>query len=278
MIFLKPPKRISGFHGYADPKEGLPILEIGEISSRSDWKVPKHQHQGFEVHLQLKGSTRWKIGNKIELLVENSAYLTSPQTQHLLLDSLQTDIHFYYVVFSGGVVPKELAILPPWTNIYSIHQNAQSCLKLFQNLIQEVVYDGSWRKEIVTHQLKLLCFELSRVNEKSSVQSNFQIHQAALQARDLLSRSPERDWPLTQVASLVGLSVPHLLEVFKKAYGITPKQFLLNERLTKSKTLLQSTDQSITEIAHELGFSSAQHFSSSYRKHFKVTPRSDKKK
>uniref|UniRef100_UPI001FA6E613 helix-turn-helix transcriptional regulator n=1 Tax=Mediterraneibacter glycyrrhizinilyticus TaxID=342942 RepID=UPI001FA6E613 len=63
------------------------------------------------------------------------------------------------------------------------------------------------------------------------------------------------------------LPVPY----FSKSYGVAPINYLLDRRILNSKELLKNTDYSITHIAHMTGFSSANYFSQSFKKHTGIT-------
>ena len=63
----------------------------------------------------------------------------------------------------------------------------------------------------------------------------------------------------------------HLLRLFKRYYGQTPKKFLIDRRLEKSKELLIS-GQSITDTCFDIGFESPGSFSTLFKSTFGLTP------
>lgn len=63
----------------------------------------------------------------------------------------------------------------------------------------------------------------------------------------------------------------HLLRLFKRYYGQTPRQYLINRRLEKSKELIVS-GQSITETCFDIGFESPSSFSTLFKYKFGLTP------
>lgn len=68
------------------------------------------------------------------------------------------------------------------------------------------------------------------------------------------------------------ISEAHLIRIFKKYVGISPKSYLVQTRLTKATQLLRQTDQPIHEIAEQTGFGSNKNFFVLFRKHFEMTP------
>lgn len=86
------------------------------------------------------------------------------------------------------------------------------------------------------------------------------------------------DEPLSadELATFVGLSRRHLERLFKKHLAVLPSRFYMQMRLDKARHLLRDTDLSIVEVSMAAGFSSASHFSTTYRGHFGITPRQER--
>ena len=78
--------------------------------------------------------------------------------------------------------------------------------------------------------------------------------------------------PLEICFSGLGLSYRQLSRHFISTTGISPKQYQLNQRMEKAKWYLAETNWNITTIAMELGFSSSQYFSSSFRSIISCSP------
>lgn len=85
--------------------------------------------------------------------------------------------------------------------------------------------------------------------------------------------------PLTteDVARLVGVSRRQLERLFRQHLGALPSRWYLELRLERARRLLQDSAQSILQIGLSCGFSSAPHFSNSYRSHFGRTPRDERR-
>lgn len=59
---------------------------------------------------------------------------------------------------------------------------------------------------------------------------------------------------------------------FKKAHGQTPHQYIIESRLQAARSLITSGQCDITEAALTCGFSTASHFSATFRKRWGVSP------
>ncbi|MHA7111343.1 helix-turn-helix domain-containing protein [Sunxiuqinia elliptica] len=63
----------------------------------------------------------------------------------------------------------------------------------------------------------------------------------------------------------------HLLRLFKKYYGQTPKQYIIDKRIEQAKILLQK-GTNITDTCFEVGFDSPSSFSTLFKSRIGLTP------
>ncbi|VVE55799.1 Virulence regulon transcriptional activator VirF [Pandoraea sputorum] len=90
---------------------------------------------------------------------------------------------------------------------------------------------------------------------------------------DFLHRHRLEPWPVARYADVLELPLRKFTQLFKEKYGTSPKHWLQTQRLEHAHRLLQTTRKKVIEIALESGFCSAAHFSESFRRHFRVSPR-----
>lgn len=90
---------------------------------------------------------------------------------------------------------------------------------------------------------------------------------------EFLETSLESDINLESLAHLAQMSVAAFIKAFRGAFHTTPYQFLLDRRIDRAKTLLSSTRLSITEISAAVGFSTPNHFATTFRQRVGLTPR-----
>ncbi|MDR0963567.1 MAG: AraC family transcriptional regulator [Clostridium sp.] len=78
---------------------------------------------------------------------------------------------------------------------------------------------------------------------------------------------------LDQIADNMYLSPFYISKIFKSETGDTPIRHLINIRLDKAKELLEEDEsQSIQEIAAQVGYDDAYHFSKLFKKRYGVAP------
>ena len=78
---------------------------------------------------------------------------------------------------------------------------------------------------------------------------------------------------LDRIAAGLFISKSQLIRTFKRATGVTPYRFLLNEKLAVAKTLLTSTDMSIKAISDMLCFTDEHYFSYLFKEKTGQSPR-----
>lgn len=77
---------------------------------------------------------------------------------------------------------------------------------------------------------------------------------------------------LDDLAALVGMTTHHLLIAFRHAFGSTPAQHIIQQRLRHAQQLLLHTRKDITTIALESGFSSHSHMTACFNQHLGCSP------
>lgn len=92
------------------------------------------------------------------------------------------------------------------------------------------------------------------------------------EAIQLLERDFNQDINLDSISRQIGISKYHFSRLFKRYTGYSPYEYILNYRLSQSKSLLKSTELPIYEIAYKVGFNSSSHFIKQFRKQEGITP------
>lgn len=78
---------------------------------------------------------------------------------------------------------------------------------------------------------------------------------------------------LETLASVVGISQFHFARMFKQSTGLTPHQYLVEQRLEKAKKLLVTSDLTISDVAYYCGFASQSHLTRLFRQYLNITPK-----
>jgi AraC family transcriptional regulator len=77
---------------------------------------------------------------------------------------------------------------------------------------------------------------------------------------------------LTTIAATLELSPAYFCRLFKQSIGITPHQYILRQRIERSKQLLSQKSIRIVDIANQCGFANPSHFARCFRKWTGISP------
>jgi len=91
-------------------------------------------------------------------------------------------------------------------------------------------------------------------------------------AKEYIDSNYEKELSLSSISSYVFLSESYFSHKFKSEFNISPKKYILNVRINAAKELLSKTDQKISDIAKEVGFSSQQRFNDIFNQAENTTP------
>lgn len=93
-------------------------------------------------------------------------------------------------------------------------------------------------------------------------------------ARRLVEKNLSDSPTLSELSEQLLVSQHKLSTAFKECFGISYFQYVSRQKMVRAQTLLRETALDIAAIGLELGFSSAANFSSSFKQHTGVSPRS----
>lgn len=95
---------------------------------------------------------------------------------------------------------------------------------------------------------------------------------AAREMRDYLLVYYKEDYSLEQLSQQFSYSASHLIRTFRKTYGVSPGQYVLQLRIYAALHLLVDTDLPIYCISEEVGFRSPAYFIKQFKYYTHVTP------
>jgi AraC family transcriptional regulator len=101
------------------------------------------------------------------------------------------------------------------------------------------------------------------------------------QVLDYIQANIAGNLSLNAIAQEVNISQYHFISLFKQSMGMTPHQYVIQQRIERAKELLRDSppkrlmqpNLSISEIGFACGFANQSHFTRLFRKHTGVTPK-----
>ena len=91
--------------------------------------------------------------------------------------------------------------------------------------------------------------------------------------KQFLKNNLDKNYSINQLAREFGVNENLLKAKFKKLFNCTIQQYFIAEKMKKSKELLKVTQLPIYEIAEEIGYKNATHFSAAFKRYYQESPK-----
>ncbi|MGN0063715.1 MAG: helix-turn-helix transcriptional regulator [Nocardioides sp.] len=91
-------------------------------------------------------------------------------------------------------------------------------------------------------------------------------------ARDHIDVHHAEPMDLPAMASVAGISTFHFQRLFSATYGVSPSAYLSARRVARAQDLLRTTNLTVTEVCHGVGFTSLGSFSARFTEITGETP------
>ncbi len=92
-------------------------------------------------------------------------------------------------------------------------------------------------------------------------------------AKEIIIKDMVNPPSLQELANEIGLNLKKLKEGFKQVYGDTVFGFLLNYKMSQAKKMLETNKYNVNEVGEKVGYSTASHFITAFKKKYGVTPK-----
>lgn len=232
----------------------------------------KHSHCMLCIGFIQKGKLEIEldIDNSV-ILVPNKLILFNPRQLHKtnLLDDKSCGYHTLYINEDWCLgVQKD------------IFQDLNSFRPLSINLIDDEefhikfkeFYERSKKEGIYENDLKSLLkdfFDRYLLNKEQEDRSNALVNMV----KEYVSCNINKEISLDELSLYTNYSKNHIVKIFRQRYGITPKTFIINQKINKAKKMiLENKEETLTKIASDVGFYDQSHFNKHFKRIFAVSP------
>lgn len=79
-----------------------------------------------------------------------------------------------------------------------------------------------------------------------------------------------------EISEHVGITPRHLERLFKLNFNMPPSQYYMKLRLEAVRQAIRTSQNTVSDLAEQFGFSSGSHLSSRYKRYFEVPPSQDR--
>lgn len=240
--------------------------DIGRITKK------RHHHQGYEIHILMKGQQIYAVEDKEYVLHGGQLILIPPLTQHRALSSSEetSRLSLSFNIQSGSIL--DFALLPKagclkancplqiMQQLSAICGEAEEKLPLFQWTVCGQLI------ALVVNLLRLIGMKPDEVSSEKREEPRLML------AKQFIHDNI--DWAPTvqEVADFCHLSCKQLTRIFLQTEYCTPAAYIRNVRFLKAEKLLMETDLSLQRISEQMHFSSEYYFNTFFKQHAGVPP------
>lgn len=240
------------------------------------WSYHQHYHEGFEVlHCQKGLIIEWIHGESVEMKA-GDWLLISPGIRHSTIHSSKDSFAYFSLHFDLEEGEEKTGFQS--INYAHLQGPFPQLQKLFDEL-HELSAVLPLPKIRLHSKLLLLLYEVFqtvlRDNDRvllNQKKLNGQEIELATAIERMLSEGVQEDVMIHEIAKRLFVSRSHCNDVFKKVYGIAPRQYLSLLKQKKAEQLLLHTDMTIEAISESLGFSCLGAFSRQFRRWTSLSP------
>lgn len=241
----------------------------------------RHSHSSYEIHYTVSGKGTAIVEGGRYPVYENVLYVTGPDVEHAQLSD-PADPVIEYCLYLNCRKSKGVAEDSP-VNLFSetkfwFGEDTEGVAEVLKRVIceqREMHSDNQEMTEALLRQVIVLLTRTYRRNsnrpqiqKKADIPSEARVYPAIEDAffygHSTLS--------LDDLAQMLHLSHRQTQRFLKEHYGMTFSEKRTEARMAAAAQMLVNTDMTVAGVAEKVGFSSGEHFSNAFRRHFHVAP------
>lgn len=133
------------------------------------------------------------------------------------------------------------------------------------DIISESIRMDPFSKPLISNRIYSMLTMLKRAEEEYRKSKN-KTYQQFNALRIHFRKHCSEPWTLEKMAVYSGYSASHFSALYRKTFGVSPVDDLLNERIERAKRLIGLKIYKVSEVAKLCGFSSLHYFSECFKK------------
>ena len=217
---------------------------------KADTVEPSHSHPCHELVYYVSGNGECKIGDSAFSYCDNQIIYIPPYKKHIETHHTQTEVVF----FGFNLQNSEFALSEGMYN----DDDKKRLLKLFMGINDEIQRKRPLYKYSAELKIGNILLALSRQLRESGERG---LLEDCLEfAKNYIVMHVQQKINVYELAKSVGYSYDYFRHEFLKRFGVSPKNYILNEKISHAKRRLRETEDTITKIAGRYSFDSISHF------------------
>lgn len=249
--------------------------------------IPSHSHGNgcYEIHYIPFGYGKLIADGQYYDISPNTLYITGPHVEHAQTPVQSDPMQEYCIYLKIRCTSQDLKTSPvinAFTSMpFWIGEDTQGIHALLKQLFDELEHRYTGHQNQVRLLLAQMLIYTVRNYELHPVShDSFSCNNAAESKSIIIEEYFLYEYQSLSLNTLAGrlkLSTRQTQRLLMEYYGKSFQQKKTEARMSVAAILLSDHTRSITSIAEDLGYSSAEHFSSAFRKFYQSSPREYRK-
>ncbi|WP_027087680.1 helix-turn-helix transcriptional regulator [Cohnella panacarvi] len=144
------------------------------------------------------------------------------------------------------------------------------CHKLFELLVIEHNFNRDYKNSSIDGLLRTL---FNKLRESYCHNGFTPQYYSLLRLRSAIQSNPSDAWTVSKMADILSISPGYLQIIYKKTFGISCMEDVINGRIRLAKEYLSHGSQSIAEVAFQCGYHNVEHFCRQFKQITGLTPK-----
>lgn len=253
-----------------------------------------HRHDFLEFSYVIEGEGYETINDVKHTMTKGTFTFVQPYQVHEIFTAPGSTLILYNCMFSMDLLMEprqdtglmgliDLDGLPSYVQLEGRHNDQM--LQLIEDMFKEYNGNEPWRLTMLQVRLKQILVAFDRYRRQSAAGAAATSATAGAPIRNAsiwpiihyIHQNYQDDLTLSDLAARFSMSLSRISEVIKETTGQTFVHFLHDLRVRHACSLLVSTEMSVAEIAHEVGYGSYNTFARVFRETKGVVPKDYRK-
>jgi AraC-like DNA-binding protein len=252
-------------------RQSVTVVCGGCEHCRSGYRIDRTDFPFHSIEFVARGKGALNLAGRESPLSAGKVFSYGPGIPHVITTDANTPLVKYFVDFKGPGARKLLCQygLAPGTAIQVA--SPEAILRVFDDLIGNGETDSRYSPLLCATILQQLILKIAETaaGRQARTTAAFSTYQTC---RDFIRTNCLALQSLEQAASRCHIDAAYLCRLFRRFDDQSPYQYLVRLKMTAAAQRLGAPDARVKEVAYELGFRDAFHFSRVFKKVFGVSP------
>ena len=207
--------------------------------------------------------------NKIKYLITSGSFFITHPGDHFSITSVKSVRTLGYFMVILKPEDKERVFLESELTQKSFTINSNQRM-ILEDVLGKLNSQNKYLQESAKYYILAFLYDLP--DYQKQIQKNQDHHSYIEKALKYMQERVFEELKLNELCSYLCISEPHCIRLFKGRMGTTPMKYFSRIKIEEAVNLLLTTTKPLGIIAEELQFSSAAHFSKTFKQYLSISP------